>query len=95
MTTAFCGQSVAARQTRDGNTRLPSIREEVAHCGVIQKRRFPAPHGPPNRDTGVIGIQRGSYVLPAETVRAAGGARVLDDFVERTTGRRPPRPSTI
>ena len=78
--------------------RLPTIQEEVAQCGVVQKRRLPiayagglvkAPHGPPHRDTGVIGIQRGSYVLPAETVRALGGAEALDAFVLRTTGRRP------
>ncbi len=43
-----------------------------------------------SRSTGVIRIPRGAYVVPAEVVRIMGGAKVLDDFVEQTTGRRPP-----
>ena len=48
-----------------------------------------APPGPPNRDTGIITIRDGEYVLPPNTVRAIGGVRALDDLVERTNGRRP------
>ncbi len=48
-----------------------------------------APPGPSGRDTGAINISDGEYVLPTATVRAVGGMRVLDDLVEKTTGRRP------
>ncbi len=48
-----------------------------------------APPGPPNKDTGMIGIRDGEYVLPTESVIAAGGSKALDDFVERTYGHRP------
>ena len=45
-----------------------------------------APPGPPNQDTGVIRASLGEYVLPAETVRALGGAAALDALVQKTSG---------
>ena len=56
-----------------------------AHFGGLVK----APPGPPDRDTGVLRIPMDGYVLPTETVRALGGAQVLDTLVEKTTGQRP------
>ncbi len=58
----------------------------TAYFGGLVK----APPGPPTRDTGMINVRHnGGYVLPAQTVRAVGGVRVLNDLVQRTTGRRP------
>ena len=87
------GSSLSAANTQH----LPLIRRALVRGD--NKRKIPvalegglvkAPPGPAHRDTGVIAIQKGSYVFPPETVRALGGAKVLDDFVERTTGQRPP-----
>ena len=54
-----------------------------------------APPGPSDKDTGHINIKNGEYVLPSETVKAMGGAEMLNDLVERTTGVRPARKTAI